>query len=103
MTHMMPWSTTALWEALASPAPVYSSRLQKEELAGTETEQSGPEKGRKPQSQSSTGDDMMQEAQLIHFFALAHDKTQTSRNLLREHKKTGSLKRDNKYQQNGSA
>lgn len=51
MTHMMPCSTTALWEALVSPAWVYSSRLQKEELAGTETEQSGPEEGRKPQSQ----------------------------------------------------
>ena len=47
MTHMMPWSTTALWEALARPASVYSSRVQKEELAGTETEQSGPDEEKK--------------------------------------------------------
>lgn len=40
---MTPWSTTALWEALARPASACSSRVQKDELAGTETEQSGPE------------------------------------------------------------
>ena len=65
MTHMMPWSTTALWDALASPASVYSSRLQKEELAGTETEQSGPEEGRRAQSQGSTGDSVIHGDQAI--------------------------------------